>query len=335
MDKKRIYYIYKIIFLCGSLKNHYYIGKRCSILPKYLAIKEDINEYIIAHPDFDNYTGSGKIPTSYFIKYDKQFGITYKKEILKINNNHKDNQQSEKEYVNNLYINDPLCENLQPGGNYNPILFRENNPVFDKKTSKETKEKLSNVLKKYYKTHHQKWIGITRTIETRKKISESLKYYFKINGATGRPSTEESKNKNSMAHKKLWQTQEYRDKCIIGLKNYYKNHPHHALGKHLTDEQKQHLSEINKGKPNLKNKGENNGMYGKIPANARKVYQYTKDWEFIKEWPSATEASRFYTNGIGANISIVCNGKRKYALGYRWSYEKYNKEKIEELKKNL
>ena len=53
--------------------------ERCSILPKYLAIKEDINEYIITHPDFDNYTGSGKIPTSYFIKYDKQFGITYKK----------------------------------------------------------------------------------------------------------------------------------------------------------------------------------------------------------------------------------------------------------------
>ena len=44
MDKKRIYYIYKIIFLCGSLKDHYYIGKRCSILPKYLAIKEDIQK---------------------------------------------------------------------------------------------------------------------------------------------------------------------------------------------------------------------------------------------------------------------------------------------------
>ena len=64
--------------------------------------------------------------------------------------------------------------------------------------------------------------------------------------------------------------------------------------KHLSEEQKQHLSKINKGKTNPKNKGENNGMYWKIPANARKVYQYTKEWEFIKEWTSAAEASRFY-----------------------------------------
>lgn len=107
------------------------------------------------------------------------------------------------------------------------------------------------------------------------------------------------------------------------------------FGKHLTDEQKQHLSEINKGKPNPKNKGENNGMYGKIPANARKVYQYTKEWDFVNEWNSIMEASRFYTGGDRTNISCVCNGKRHFALGYRWSYEKYNKEKIEELKKNL
>lgn len=151
MDKKRIYYIYKIIFLCGSLKDHYYIGKRCSILPKYLAIKEDINEYIIAHPDFDNYTGSGKIPTSYFIKYDKQFGITYKKEILKINNNHLENSNDEKNIIGNLYEYDLLCVNLQPGGVYEHIHT----------TDEEKRKKLSKSLKEYYKTHHQKWIGIT------------------------------------------------------------------------------------------------------------------------------------------------------------------------------
>ena len=43
--------------------------------------------------------------------------------------------------------------------------------------------------------------------------------------------------------------------------------------KHLSEEQKQHLSKINKGKSTPKN----NGMYGKLPANARKVYQYTKN----------------------------------------------------------
>ena len=335
MDKKRIYYIYKIIFLCGSLKDHYYIGKRCSILPKYLAIKEDINEYIIAHPDFDNYTGSGKIPTSYFIKYDKQFGITYKKEILKINSGHKENQYWEKYFVNNLYINDSLCENLQPGGNYNPMLYKENNPSFGKKLSQETKEKLSKSLKEYYKIHHQKWIGITRPEETRKKISQSLKYYFKINGTVSHPHTEEQKQKLSISHKKLWQNEEYRNKCLEGQRNYYKDHHGNMFGKHLSEERKQHLSKINKGKPNPTNKGENNGMYGKIPANARKVYQYTKEWDFVNEWNSIMEASRFYTGGERTNISCVCNGKRHFALGYRWSYEKIADEKLIELKKIL
>lgn len=45
-------------------------------------------------------------------------------------------------------------------------------------------------------------------------------------------------------------------------------------------------------------------MYGEIPANARKVYQYTKEWNFVNEWNSIMEASRFYTGGT-AQIYLV------------------------------
>lgn len=50
------------------------------------------------------------------------------------------------------------------------------------------------------------------------------------------------------------------------------------------------------------------------------VYQYTKDGEFIREWPSTKEVERdlgFANSYIGA----CCNGKRKTAYGYLWKYK--------------
>ena len=51
----------------------------------------------------------------------------------------------------------------------------------------------------------------------------------------------------------------------------------------------------------------------------KKVYQYDKDYNLIKIWDSAAEASR---NGFdNANISKCCSGKQKTHKGYIWSYE--------------
>ena len=69
--------------------------------------------------------------------------------------------------------------------------------------------------------------------------------------------------------------------------------------------------------------------------NIQQLKKIYKRMGFVNEWNSIMGASRFYTGGDRTNISCICNGKRHFALGYRWSYEKYNKEKIEELKKNL
>ena len=54
-------------------------------------------------------------------------------------------------------------------------------------------------------------------------------------------------------------------------------------------------------------------------ANSKKILQLTKSGEFIKEWPSAMEASRQL--GIAQqSICSCCKGKRNYAGGYVWKY---------------
>lgn len=54
---------------------------------------------------------------------------------------------------------------------------------------------------------------------------------------------------------------------------------------------------------------------------AKKVYQYTKDGNFVKEWPYMKAAAMELSIQKG-NISLCCLGKRKTAGGYIWSYER-------------
>lgn len=54
---------------------------------------------------------------------------------------------------------------------------------------------------------------------------------------------------------------------------------------------------------------------------AKKVYQYAKDGTFIKEWDYMSQASQELKISKG-NIGEVCNGNRKSAGGFIWSYER-------------
>jgi group I intron endonuclease len=54
-------------------------------------------------------------------------------------------------------------------------------------------------------------------------------------------------------------------------------------------------------------------------GKARKVYQYTKDNEFIKEWRNVTEAEKAYSIN---NVSGVALGKLKTCGGFKWRYDK-------------
>ena len=54
-------------------------------------------------------------------------------------------------------------------------------------------------------------------------------------------------------------------------------------------------------------------------ANSKKVLQFTKSGEFIREWPSMREAEREL--GIAqSSICSCCKVIRKYAGGYVWKY---------------
>lgn len=57
------------------------------------------------------------------------------------------------------------------------------------------------------------------------------------------------------------------------------------------------------------------------PKRSKPVIQYTKEGEFVAEYPSASEAER-QTGIKQGNISACCNGKLKSAGDYYWRYAK-------------
>ena len=113
-----------------------------------------------------------------------------------------------------------------------------------------------------------------------------------------------------------------------------KNSDHTAYHNHFTDR-----------------KGENNPMYGrsikecmseeeyktwrqniaaanKKSAEKRKkpILQFDKNGNFIREWPSMTDARNA---GYKGHIIDVCHGSRKYACGYIWRFKLNEKTKTE------
>ena len=79
--------------------------------------------------------------------------------------------------------------------------------------------------------------------------------------------------------------------------------------------------------PVIQNALEKNGITGKerIKRSAGKyhqkmVYQFDKQGNFLNKYESVSEAER-QTKIPHSNIVKVCNGQRKSAGGYKWSYE--------------
>ena len=77
------------------------------------------------------------------------------------------------------------------------------------------------------------------------------------------------------------------------------------VGKHHSEETRKKLSKANKGK---------------INAPTKSVIQYSKDGEFIAEYPSIMEAER-QTGCKNESICQCCKGKQKSAGGFIWKYK--------------
>lgn len=312
-----LFYTYKITFLQGSLRGKYYIGKHKSRVPLSYNDVQDIKNYASDHPDFDSYVGSGVIPESYFKSYSPIIGETYDKEIIKFYDTDEECSKDEKVLIGSKYLDDDMCCNFAPGGQGGLESFSH---------KEDNRAKISQSLRQYYKNHTQKWIGLKRSERNRNQISKTLKEHYKNNPGTftGKKMSEESKKKNSESHKQLWKNPEYREKCIKSSKEYWENHTSPCLGKHLGDEHKRKLSEFNLGKPNYKNRGSGNGMFGKIPSNARPVLQIDcETLEVINEYHSCNEAARIFGSKSGSNIGRAA-GKMKKIFGYYWKYKDQN-----------
>lgn len=110
------------------------------------------------------------------------------------------------------------------------------------------------------------------------------------------------------------------------LSDLNKGEKNHFYGRHHTEETKKMLSEKKKGKPNEKLKGHivtdktrakiSLAVTGKPAHNRKAVLQYTLDGEFVRKFKSIAEAAVELSGKIDSHINDVCNGKRSQWYGY-------------------
>lgn len=65
---------------------------------------------------------------------------------------------------------------------------------------------------------------------------------------------------------------------------------------------------------------ENNNFGTRLERISKKILQYSKSGEFIREWQSAAEVERVLDID-NSNITKCCKGKRNFAGDYRWRYK--------------
>jgi len=92
-----------------------------------------------------------------------------------------------------------------------------------------------------------------------------------------------------------------------------------AKGKKKSLEHISKLPQNQKGKFRPKANSDTKQKMSLNSGRARKVYQYTKGNEFIKEWRNVSEAEREFNIN---NISGVALGKLKTCGGFKWKYDK-------------
>lgn len=157
------------------------------------------------------------------------------------------------------------------------------------------------------------------TEETRKKMSESrLKLKFKHTDETKRKiSIANSGANNACFGKPMAEYTKQR------LRETYKPHPkgenHPCYGKLWSQERKQKMKGVIGIWMKGKKMSEETKAKMRQSGSSKPISQYTKEGEFVKNWSSAKEASRFL-NKRPAHITAVNTGKRKSAYGFIWRY---------------
>ena len=143
------------------------------------------------------------------------------------------------------------------------------------KEEAENKEK--ELIEKYNTTDREYGYNIEKGGCLNKEVSQETREKLRQN-MLGKKHSDKTKQRMSEAHKG--------DKC-------------YWYGKHLTEEHKQKLREVNK--------------------KTKRVNQYSTDGKYIKTFNSFREVAEMF-NVTRQNIYAVCSGRRKTACGFIWRY---------------
>lgn len=205
--------------------------------------------------------------------------------------------------------------------------------LFSGLTKEEAEEKEIELIEKYHATDRGHGYNIEEGGYT-SKLSEATKEKIRM-ARLGTKASEETKKKMSKARKgrpgkKMFgaDNPNYGNHKIKGENNpfYGKKHSpeviqllrEKATGVIVSPATRKKLSEAHKGLMT----GEKNPMYGKTGAknvNSKKIGQFTKEGEFVREWDCAADVER--EMGIAHNsIGRCCNGNLRSAGGYVWRH---------------
>lgn len=148
--------------------------------------------------------------------------------------------------------------------------------------SEETKKRISECNR-----GHKRNSGRIQSKETKEKIKHLAK---------DRKVSEETKLKKSLAMRGKKHSEETKNKMRMA-----------ALGKSKSETHKENMR-----------KNRLPIIEGVKQSNSKSIFQFDLQKNFIKEWPSITEAKK-HTHG---DINACCSGRQKSAGGFYWEYKK-------------
>ena len=231
--------------------------------------------------DFNTYLGSGKIFKQAVDKYDKD---NFERVILEVAYSEEELDKFEIKYIElfdaSEKYNRDLFYNIALGGNVGGVRLKgEDNPMYGKHHSEETKKKISEA-NKGRKVSEETREKLSKAGKGRKVSEEHKKRISKAN--KDRKHNEEERKKQSEAQKGRKVSEETREKLSKAGKG--KHHSEETKkkiseankGNKLSEEAKKKLSEVKKGKKVDKIKGIKNG-------NAKLVVAIFPDWRVIKD----------------------------------------------------
>ena len=184
----------------------------------------------------------------------------------------------------------------------------DNKPEIDHINTQRDDNRVDNLR---WVTHSE---NVRNEISTAKRKRLRGKEHFNY----GRRASEETREKLRASHlgKKMSEETKAKISKAISGENHY------LYGKHPSEEAIRKMVETKSKQPYIKT--EKRKQYwernrGKNCKCSKKIYQYTKDGEFVKEWESLSTVERVL--GFGKrNISSCACGKRKSAYNYIWKY---------------